>query len=169
MKNKVFKALNAIVMCLICMVLFSTQAMAEAEEDVDWMIPITVQSKILPPDIKSSVAQMHGITRGAYFSTATLAIGNPEPGVIMINADVMCSSKVDKIYMKVYLDVNKNGKWNQVKSWSFTKYDVVVASVYMEYTDYEPNQIYRLRGAYAVTEGDIVENASGLTDGLNCE
>ena len=169
MKNKVLKVFRVFTMCLICTMLFTTQVKAETEEDVDWMIPITVQSKILPPDIKSSVAQIHGITRGVYFSTATLAIGNPEPGVIMINTDVMCSSKVDKIYMKIYLDVKQNGKWSQVKTWSFTKYNAVVASEYFEYTDFEPKQTYRLRGAYSVTLGDFSENASGNTEGLYCQ
>lgn len=165
MKNKVFKFLSV---CLIFVLLCVMPSYASDDEDAGWVLPVTTPSKFLPKG--STVAKSSTIMpRGKYFSVAVIQISNPESGVIGITGNTVCSQSVDKIYMKIYLDVYKDNKWRQVDSWSFNTYDEMTNLQYIEITDFDSGYYYRLRGTHVVYEGDEKENRSTFTDGLYCE
>lgn len=164
MKNKVFKFVT---MCLASIMLLAAPAFAN-EGGVEELRPDKLHSDSIT-ESKKPMARASINPRGTYFSVATVSLENPEPGVIGIMGDVICSEEVDKITMTLYLDVYKNGKWSQVDSWSSVTLNEVVAAEYFEYTDYTPGYSYRVRGNFAVYKGIHKETAKGQTDSLYCE
>lgn len=167
MKSKVFKLA---VLCFMCVVFFSMPVFASEEDDPDALIPITVESKLLPPDVKfCRVVIPNGDFRGNYFSNMIIEILNPEPGVVGISAGVVCSEKVDRIYLKVYLDVKKSSGWSQVKSWTYNEYNAVINTQYEEYTGAKAGEYYRLRASYTVYMGEDRESGSSNTDALQVD
>lgn len=165
MKNKVFKLVT---MCLVSVILFAVPTFA-GEKDLSEMHSISVQTEKETVGMQKATTRVIGNTRGTYFSVATISIENPEPGVIGINADVMCSQDVDKITIKMFLDVKMNGKWSQLKSWSSETLNNAVAGKYVEYTNFNSGYEYRARGSFFVYEGNNRETANGQTDSLVCE
>lgn len=165
MRNKVFKL---VFMCMVSVFLFAVPAFA-GEGDMSGSSNISVRTEKERLGVQKATTRVVGNTRGTYFSVATISIENPERGVIGINADVLCSQDVDKITIKMYLDVKKNGKWSQIKSWSYDTYDNAVAGKYIEYTDFDSGYEYRARGTFFVYVGNYKESATGQTDSFYCE
>lgn len=167
MKTKVFRIVT---LCLICIVFFSTPVFASEKDELDAMIPITVESKLLPPDVKfSRVVTRSSSARGKYFTDMILEISNPEPGVVGVAAGVTCGMKVDKIHLKVSLDVKTSSGYSQVKSWTYDTENVVVSSQYEEYTGVKAGQYYRMRASYVVYMNGDRESGSSNTEAIQVD
>ena len=167
MKTKVFKLVT---LCLLCIALFSMPVFASEEDELDALMPISVESKLLPPDVKfSRVVTRSSTARGKYFSDMILEISNPEPGVIGVAAGVTCGMRVDRIYLKVCLDVKNGSGFTQVKSWTYDTENVVVSSNYEEYTGAKAGQYYRMRASYIVYMNGERETGSSHTDALQVD
>lgn len=167
MKTKVFKLVT---LCLMCIVLFSMPVFASEEDELDALIPVTVESKLLPPDVKfSRVYTKNGNFRGNYFSDMLIQISNPEPGIVGVSAGVTCSERVDRIYLKVFLDVKKGSSWSLVKSWTYNEYDAVINTQYEEYSGVKAGDYYRMRASYIVYMNGERESGSSNTEALQVE
>lgn len=167
MKTKVFKLVT---LCFMCIVFFAMPVFASEEDDLDAMIPITVESKLLPPDVKfSRVVTPNGALRGKYFSHMILQVSNPEAGVVGVSAGVVCSEQVDRISLKVYLDVKNGSNWSLAKSWTYNEYDAVINTQYEEYTGAKAGEYYRIRASYVVYMGNEKENGSSNTEAIQVD
>lgn len=161
MKNKVFKLVT---MSLVCVMLFAMPVFANERRTTP-----SPDSAVSSVGIRKSTSQVLKNTRGTYFSVATITMDNPRAGVLTVDADVICSEEVDKIVMKLYLDVYRNGSWSQVKSWTSTTLNEVVAAESFEYTNAVAGSTYQIRSNYAVYKGNYKETATGVTKEYTCE
>lgn len=133
--------------------------------------PITMESQLLPPAVKSSRATSTGTKRGDFFGVGDLTIIN-QNGKVRVAAEAFMKEPVDDVYMTIYLDREINGKWNQVAYYDFEfhskDYPEGLTTPGVDFTimDQPSGHYYRLRGSYIAFLNGANEGFGPVTEGI---
>lgn len=111
--------------------------------------------------------------RGEYIALGILEISNLGKGEIGIYSQLLTHEPVEKIKMRVYLDKlnKKTNQWETMNYYDFTylseDYNNSLSDPYEDFqVTGEVNNYYRLRGMYAIWNGNVSESFAADTEGL---
>ena len=131
----------------------------------------SAESRVLAEDSSKVVVQLYD-RRGNWIADGIIEISNPRNGKIGIYAETQCYMGVDEIIMSIAVDkqVGTN-QWEQVDylTYSFSKknnQELTDASVDLQLSGHEANEVYRLRSVHSAILNGSSENLSGQTPGL---
>lgn len=164
------KMLKMLMCCFLLTVLIANTAFAYPTSLKNYA-PITVESQLLPPSVKSSSATSMGGQRGNFFGVGDLTIIN-QNGKIRVAAEAFMKEPVDDVYMTIYLDREVNGKWSQVAYYDFEfhskDYPEGLTTPGVDFTimDQPSGYYYRLRGSYIAFLNGANEGFGPVTDGI---
>ena len=170
------KILSSIAILLIMVMSLNSVAFA-SDFNPSEFTSITVESNLLPREVRESTDFMRTMRRGVFFFFSYLKIANND-GDIDVAGHAYMSEAVDEIYMTIYLDrqvIDEDGdvSWENVDIFEFEFYaedypegELTSESVEFTLTGYPKNEYYRLRGAYAAVKDGLLEGFGPVTDGV---
>lgn len=170
------KILSSIAILLI-MVMSLNSVVFASDFNPSEFTSITVESNLLPREVRESTDFMRTMRRGVFFAAADLKIANND-GDIDVAGHAYMSEAVDEIYMTIYLDrqvIDEDGdvSWENVDIFEFEFYaedypegELTSESVEFTLTGYPKNEYYRLRGSYAAVKDGLLEGFGPVTDGV---
>lgn len=112
-----------------------------------------------------STVTLENVARGNILNKGTASIGNNGNGEVNVYGAVFGSVVCDKLVLKMTLQRYSNGYWQDVKSFSDTKYDssLLTKSYNVSVTK---GYYYRVKAACVAYKGGTSESKSPVTDGI---
>lgn len=138
---------------------------------------VDLQSKLLPPSAKQSMATSSAVLRGDFFLSADIIIKDDGNGDIGAFAKAYMAVPVDEVYITIYLDKwDKDAeRWRQVTYYDAEFYakdypdGLGSPSVSLTFKNQEKGYYYRLRGVFGAVKNQKFEGFSPVTDGILIE
>lgn len=120
-------------------------------------------SKLL--NVKESTVTLENIARGNILNNGTASIANNGNGEVNVYGAVLGGVVCDKLLLKMRLQRYSGGYWEDVKTFSDTKYNhsLLTKSYNVSVTK---GYYYRVKAACFAYKGDIVETKMPITDGI---
>lgn len=168
---------NFIILCGLFTVLLTSPVLGKANKRI--VEEDTVQCAetfVTEPDAAQS-ARNHQDPKRQLIAAGYVQISNESPrGVLGVYAETLCHTYVDKIAMRIYLDILVPATDEEEEDWyTVTYYDynwtredapdkeLYAVSVSFDLCGLEQERYYRLRGAHYIYSGDCFEGRSSQT------
>lgn len=112
-----------------------------------------------------SVVTLESIAKGNILNNGTASIANNGNGEVNVYGAVMGSVVCDKLLLKMRLQRYANGYWEDVKTFTDTKYnDSLLAKSYN--VSVTKGYYYRVKAACIAYKGSTTESKTPMTDGI---
>lgn len=116
-------------------------------------------------NLNESTVNLKNLTRGNILNNGTASIANNGNGVVNVSGAVLAGVVCDKLVLKLTLQRYSNGYWQDVKSFSDTKYNhsLLTKSYNVSVTK---GYYYRVKAACVAYKGSTSESKLPTTNGI---
>lgn len=157
---KILKKVSCLIICMI--LFFGTDIVVKAEglEDLGQVID---GSALL--ETKQSTVTLENLAKGNILNSGTASVANNGNGEVNVSGSVLAGVVCDKLVLKMRLQRYSGGYWEDVKTFTETKYNhsLLTKSYNVSVTK---GYYYRVKAACLAYKGSTMESKTPMTDGI---
>lgn len=110
--------------------------------------------------IKNNI--IYSIKSNKYIMLKQSSIHDIDDGFVSIQASTKADGNVDKLGLRIYLEIWTDNSWSTVKTWSTDKYDTNNIDFKAVYS-VKRGKIYRIRAIHTAYKGTVSESDQTIT------
>lgn len=157
------KSSKRIISVFFSLILFFSIGVNVKAADFEELGKVIDGSKLI--NANESTVTLENLSRGNILNNGTASVSNNGNGEVNVSGSVLAGVVCDKLVLKMRLQRYSGGYWEDVKTFSDTKYNhsLLTKSYNVSVTK---GYYYRVKAACLAYKGDTVETKMPITDGI---